>query len=311
MNSTLQSIQSIKKKHSFFQGKNITGYLFVAPAVLFLIFMTIYPLFRIIQLSLLDYSVKDHSGIFIGLDNYKRLFEDELFLVSLKNTAIFAISRAIIHIPMGLFLAILLNAKWPSNLLRGLFRGLLIIPWLFSNAVAALIWTLLYNPFGIINTTLMSAGITEAPIIFLGNPDTALLALIFVIVWKTFPFPMIMLLGALQAIPDELHEAAQVDGASNWQRIQYVTLPSIMPVLLTTVTLELIWGFNQFDVIKMMTGGGPLKATEVISFRVYDTAFFSLDFGYGSAMSVITFLILMVFVWFYIKLYMRSGITDD
>jgi multiple sugar transport system permease protein len=118
---------------------------------------------------------------------------------------------------------------------------------------------------------------------------------------------MIMLLGALQAIPDELFDAAEVDGANIWQRVRYITIPSIMPVILTTFTLELIWGFNQFDVIKMMTGGGPLQATEVISFRVYDTAFFSLEWGYGSAMSVITFLILMVFVWIYIRLYMRAG----
>jgi multiple sugar transport system permease protein len=151
--------------------------------------------------------------------------------------------------------------------------------------------------------------IIEKPLTFLGNPDTALASLIFVIVWKTFPFSMVMLLGALQAIPEALHDAAQVDGATPWQRIRYITIPSIMPVLLTTVTLELIWGFNQFDVIKMMTGGGPLQATEVISFRVYDTAFFSLDFGYGSAMSMITFLILMVFVWIYIRLYIKAGVA--
>jgi multiple sugar transport system permease protein len=111
----------------------------------------------------------------------------------------------------------------------------------------------------------------------------------------------------LQAIPRELYDAAQVDGANQWQRIRYVTVPLIMPILLTTATLELIWGFNQFDIIKLMTGGGPLQATEVVSFRVYHTAFFSLEFGYGSAMSVVTFLILMVFVWLYIRFYTRGG----
>ncbi len=277
--------------------------------MIFLIFMTLYPLFRIIQLSFLDYSVRDHTGVFIGLENYLTLLEDDLFFTSVKNTAVFAISRAIIHIPMGLFLALLLNEKWPKRWLRGLFRGLLIIPWLFSNAVAALIWTLLYHPFGIVNSTLIRWDIIDRPLTFLGNPDTALASLIFVIVWKTFPFSMVMLLGALQAIPEALHDAAQVDGATPWQRIRFITIPSIMPVLLTTVTLELIWGFNQFDVIKMMTGGGPLQATEVISFRVYDTAFFSLDFGYGAAMSMITFFILMVFVWIYIKLYIKAGVA--
>ena len=307
-----RSIQpvALKNPRKWRPNKNLIGYLFIAPAMLFLIFMTIYPLFRVIQLSFLDYSVQKQTGDFIGLQNYIRLLSDDLFITSLKNTAIFAIARAVIHIPMGLGLALLINAKWPSNLLRGIFRGLLIVPWLFSNAVAALIWTLIFHPFGIMNTFLQALHLIERPISLLGNPDTALPALIVVILWKTYPFTMIMLLGALQAIPEELHDAAQVDGANIWQRIRFITVPLIMPVLLTTVTLELIWGFNQFDIIKLMTGGGPLRATEVISFRVYDTAFFSLDFGYGSAMSVVTFLILMVFVWFYVRFYTRGQFSN-
>jgi multiple sugar transport system permease protein len=287
--------------------RKISGYLFIAPAMLFLIFMTVYPLFRIGYLSFFDYTVRTGESTFVGLKHFIRLFQDQMFWNSIKNTVIFALTRTFIHIPMGLVLALLLNYTWPKLWLRGLFRAFLILPWLFSNAVAALIWALILHPFGILNAFLFKLGAIQAPISLLGMPESALITLIMEVVWKTFPFPMVMLLGGLQAIPDELYEAAQLDGASHWRTIRYITLPLLLPVLLTTSLLELIWSFNQFDVVKLMTGGGPLQSTEVLSFRIYDTAFSNLDYGYGSVLSLAGFMLLMIFVVIYIRNYTRVG----
>jgi len=283
------------------------GYLFIAPALIFLYFMTIYPMGKVIYDSLFDYSMGYKGGHFIGIVNYISLFKDKLLLTSLKNTIIFSLGAVIFHLILGLFLAILLNQHFnkKNNFLQNLFRGAFLMPWLFSSAVAAAIWALMFNPFGILNYALSKFGL--GPISFLGDSTIAMWSVIWVDVWKFFPFSMVMILAGLQSIPIELYEASTIDGASRMGQFRYVTLPLLTPVIIVITTLDFIWSFGFFDMIWLLTRGGPMDATEVLATYNYKTAFLGLKFGYASSISVVIFIILLILSLIYLRIYRKSS----
>jgi multiple sugar transport system permease protein len=274
---------------------------FVLPAMMLLILLTGYPLARVIQMSFYQYKSKAIPE-FVGLSNYTELIHDEKFLGALLHTLVFTFGSVGLDLIIGLTLAVLLNKKINTRI-RGFFRSILMLPWLFSSAVVASAWVLMLNPFGIINWILQRIGFTNlSQIAWLSDERFAMVALILANVWRGFPFVMLMLLAGLQTVSKDLEEAAEVDGASPFQRFIFVVLPQIKSIMLTVSILEIIWNFRSFDLIFLMTGGGPMNATEVLSTFVYNHAFRSHDFGYASATALFMLIIMVLISIFYLKM---------
>ena len=290
-----------------FDRRSLAGYLFIAPAILYLLAITVYPMLRVFWDSFFKFTMGTRGGRFVGFENYVALFKDALLLVSFRNTVVFSIGAVVLHLAIGLSLAVLLNRRVVRRrkTMQNLFRGFFLQPWLFSSAVAGALWTLLYHPFGILNSGLVEMG--RQPISFLGDTRFAMWAVILVNAWKFFPFTMVMVLAGLQSIPSELYEASTIDGASRLQQFRWVTVPLLMPVLSILTTLDFIWSFGFFDLVWLLTRGGPMDATEVLSTYSYKTAFLGLDFGYASAISAVMFVILLAFAILYLRLY-REGV---
>jgi multiple sugar transport system permease protein len=276
-----------------FRGQRV-GYLFVAPAILFLLAFTLYPLLQALLMSLFEISKTGAFGGWIGLTNYAALLHDANFLAALGRSLEFAALAVVGCLLLGAGLAQLLNRSWLSGHTTNSLRGLAILPWLFPISVAALMWGLLLHRDGLLNAVLKGLGLISRPVMWLGNPDLALFSLVAIFVWRCAPFVMVMVLAALKSIPQELYEAAQVDGATRWQSYRLVTVPLIAPVLLTLSILCFVWGAGQFDLVKIVTGGGPMRTTEVASYYIYRVGFLTVDWSYGSAISMAVFLVLLL-----------------
>jgi multiple sugar transport system permease protein len=279
---------------------------FVFPAMMLLLLLTGYPLVQVIQMSF--YSYKDTANpTFSGLLNYSLFLQDPLFWNALGNTLFFTIISVVFGFLIGLTLALLLNQPIHSKV-KGVFRSVIMFPWLFSSTVVAAAWMLIFNPFGLLNWILSGIGLTElSQTAWLGNEQFALLGVTVANIWRGFPFMMLMLLAGLQTISNDLYEAAEIDGAGFFQKLIYITLPQLKPIILTITTLELIWNVRSFDLVFLMTGGGPMNSTEVLSTYIYQYAFRSLDFGYASA-TAIFMLIVMVLISI---LYLRASIGKE
>jgi multiple sugar transport system permease protein len=273
---------------------------FLWPALLILVALLIYPLGDVIRLSFYDSNLS--SETFVGLGNYVALASDPLFWTSFWQTVVFTVFSVALHLVIGLGLALLLNLHLDPAF-RGLARGLLIVPWLLAPTVAGMIWVLMLQPFGVFNGLLVSLGLIDPnlAVSWLGDPQTALGSVTAMNVWRAFPFFMVMLLAGLQAIPKQLYEAAEIDGASLFGQFWHITLPQLRGVVTTIVLLDSIWTFRAFDPVYVMTGGGPAHASEVLATAIYFDGFQKLRFGYASAEAVVMFVVLFVVSAFYVR----------
>lgn len=289
-------MKRMRRKNAFEISKG-TG--FVAPAMALLLVVTGYPLLQVIKMSLYDYS-QFTKPKFHGFGNYKNIFRDSLFWNAMGNTVLFTVLSVTLILLLALLFATLLSSGINSYL-RGVLRTALLLPWLFSSAVVSALWVIMMNPFGIINWLLMKLGIITEVIGWFGDERFALLAVVLTNVWRSFPFAMLMILAGMQTVSQDTKEAAIVDGANSFQVFFYVVLPQIKNVVFTVGTLQFIWDFRSFDLIYIMTGGGPMNKTEVLSTLIYSQAFRKLDYGMASAMAVIMLILMLVFSAVYIK----------
>jgi multiple sugar transport system permease protein len=283
-----------RRTKRLFHRQNM-GYLFVAPAILFLLAFMVYPLLQAVRMSFTEVSKTGEIGNWIGFSNWILLFHDEDFISAIVRSLRFAATGTLICLVFGAILALLLDMKWLPAGVRNTLRGLSVLPWMYATSVAALMWGLLMHRDGLINAILTGANIVKRPIMFVGNPDIALTSLAIVFSWRCIPFVMVMVLAALKAIPNELYEAAYTDGASKWQAYWRITVPLIMPLLLTLAILSLVWGVGQFDLIRIITGGGPMQTTEVVSYYIYRVGFLTVDWSYGSTIGIAVFLVNLLF----------------
>ena len=292
---------SFRRRHR----QEIQAYAYLWPALLMLGALMLYPLAQVVRMSF--YEVSLQREIWVGLGNYAQLLSTALFWQTLWQTLLFTAGSVALHLAIGLALALLLHARINVRF-RDFMRGLLIIPWLFAPTVAGMIWVLMLAPFGVANGFLASIGLLspEATINWLGSPETSLLSVTAMNVWRAFPFFMVMLLAGLQAIPEELYEAADIDGATGLGKFWYITLPGLRGVIATIVLLDSIWTFRAFDPVYVMTGGGPMNSSEVLATAIYFDAFQKLKFGYASAESVVMFLILFVVSAVYVRRAVRE-----
>lgn len=274
------------------------GTRFVMPAVVLLSLITVYPLFSVLSLSLHRRLLLFDISKFTGLDNYRYLLTDDRFWNALGNTVYFTGTSVAIELLLGLGIALLLNRSFRF---KGVLTAVVLVPWAVPTIVSARMWEWMYNTdFGILNYLL------GARINWLGSPFWALNAAVFMDVWKTTPFVVILLLAGLKVIPRELYQAARIDGASPWQLFRRITLPLLLPVVLVVLIFRTLDAFRIFDAVYVLTGGGPANTTETLSIYAYKVLFQTLQFGYGSTLSVVVFLCTGAITVLYIR-FLRTG----
>lgn len=272
-----------------------TGWLLTIPALIVLLLIFAYPIVQAFWLSLYTENLGTQlQPVFSGLDNYTRMVGDGRFWISLRNTATFTLFSIVLELLLGLGIALVLDQTFR---LRGIVRTVAILPWALPTAVMGLAWAWIFNDqYGVVNDILRGLGLIESNVTWLGDPVRAMTALITAEVWKTTPFIAIILLAGLQSIPQDLYEAHSLDGASPWQNFRQITLPLLMPQILIALLFRFAEAFGVFELVLVMTGGGPAGSTETVSLYIYSTVMRYLDFGYGSALIVVTFLILIAAV---------------
>ncbi len=265
-------------------------WLLLGPCLLYLIVFSIYPLFHSLRLSLTDLTAATGTGNFVGLANYARLTSDPLFLKALGNNLIFVAAILVLKNALGLGLAMLLDR---AVIGRAFFRGAVFVPVTMSFVAAGLLWSWIYNPvFGLLNAFLDSAGLSFLKQRWLGDASIALYAVIAVDVWKWLGFHAVIYLAGLQALPSELYDAAEMDGAGPFRRFLHITLPLMLPVIFINTILGLSGAFvRNFDIVYVLTQGGPNHATEVVMTLMMKRAFQDGAMGYASAMGYALFLI--------------------
>jgi multiple sugar transport system permease protein len=281
--------------------KRLVGYSYLVPAVLCMLATVVVPIGLAIKMSLYnDVLYKPQDYHFIGLGNYVRLVEDPVFWLTLWNSVVWVFGSVVLQFVAGFGAALLLHRTFRG---RALVRTLTLLPWIIPGVVVGLIWEWLYQPnYGVINDLLLKAGWMHDRVAWLSSPDLAMGAVVVTNVWRGIPFFAIMLLAGLQAIPDELYEAAQVDGAGVLSRFCHITLPLLRPIIVVATATRIIWTFNYADLIFVMTGGGPANATQITSTYTLMQAYSDLDFGYAGALSVVLLLVMLAFTAAYLRI---------
>ncbi len=271
------------------------SYAFLSPTLVLLFVLMIIPIVMVIGYSFQDNVILNSSPEGVGVDNYVTILTDPGFWRATGNTLFFTLVSVAVHLVLGLTFAMLLNSRLIGAVPRAIFRALYILPWLFTAAVIAVLWRMLLAPNGIINFLI------NTDIEWLASPQLALGTVTFINIWAGYPFFMVSLLAGLQGIPQDLYEAATVDGASSVQRFWNVTLPQLRPIIVSLVILDLIWTSQQFALIWMTTGGGPIDVTEVLSTYTYKLAFAQYDFSLAATSAVLVLLMSMVLAVFYVR----------
>lgn len=274
------------------------GYLYIAPLFLWLAATILYPLLSAINISLQDIKIIGTEGHYVGLANYVRAFQSDAFWQSLLRSGTWVIANAVVQTLAAFGAALVLNQRFPGQRVARIW---IILSWIVPTVVVVIIWRWLLSSSGVINYLLQAAGIIDAPVGFFGTRSTAFASVILINSWRWFPFMTVTLLAALQGIPREFYEAAAVDGATASQRFFRITFPLLQPVLFVLGLVGTLMSFNVFDVIWLLTGGGPSSATTTLPVLIYDTAFTKYRLSQAAAISVLSGLILLVFAALFIR----------
>jgi len=287
--------------------RNLNDYLFVAPALLYICFTMIYPIASNLRMSVYDVNVStflSDTAPFVGLDNYVKIINDPTFQHAMGISFLFTAGSLFFQFTIGFALALLFNRAFPGN---GILRALLLLGWMLPTVVSGSIFRWTFDgSMGIINYALQSLGMLDTPRFWLIEPGTALIATIIANIWVGVPFNMILLLPGLQSIPLTLYEAASIDGATRWRSFRHVTLPLMRPVALSVLLLGFIYTFKVFDIVYVMTRGGPVDATTVLPIYVYQLAFSFFRFSDGSTAAILLLLPLSVVAIGYLWLSQRE-----
>lgn len=278
------------------------GYWMVLPSVIIIAVFALYPIIDAIWLSLHEYKLNMPAlgKNFVGLQNYITAFKEVRFFRSLWNTTYFILLSVFFELVLGLAIALLMNRNFFG---RGLVRASVLIPWAIPTAITSLMWKFMFNDqFGVINDILQRMGFLDSYYPWLGSTGTAMAAIIITDIWKTTPFMALLLLAGLQVISKDLYEAAKVDGATTMQQFWKITLPLLKQAMLVALLFRTLDAFRIFDLVFVMTGGGPGNSTETLSMFAQTTLMRYLDFGYGSALAVITFFCVLLISMIYIKI---------
>ncbi|SIM59663.1 carbohydrate ABC transporter permease [Micromonospora cremea] len=285
-------------------GDGAFAALLMLPALAMLAAIVVYPLVASLVTAFFEQSLVEPGRTFVGLQNITDLLGGDFWRL-LRQTLVFTVGATVAPFLVGLGLALALNTRIRG---RATLRGLLLIPWLVPSVVVSFLWMWIFNAnYGLANGALEALGLIDAPRAWLAAPGTAMTAVIIAKTWASFPWIMVMLLAGLQTVPVELHEAAETDGAGAVQRFFAVTLPHLRGIIGIVLLLELIWNFQHFDLIYVMTGGGPAGATETFATAVYETAFQGFDLGRAGALGLLWMVLLLGMVAIYVRRSEREG----
>jgi multiple sugar transport system permease protein len=302
---TGQASESRYEQTVAYLQRNYRAYLLIAPAALFLLLVVGYPILETFRLSLYQAPETATTETYVGFQNYIQIFNSDIFYQLLWQTARWVVLGVALKTLLGLLIAVHLNSDIRG---RKFFRTAFLIPWGIPYAISAVVFRWFEHPqYGYLNAILLKFGVIEEGIGILANPDIAWLGVVVADVWIGTPFMVIIFLAGLQSIPEQLYEAAAVDGAEKWHQFRYITIPQLKSVILIATLVSTIWTFVSFDVIWTMTGGGPINTTATLVIWIYETAFAEGNLGLGAAYSVIGFLLLALFAVLYISIYTRGG----
>ncbi|WP_448955429.1 carbohydrate ABC transporter permease [Labrys neptuniae] len=283
----------------------LLGVALIAPAMLTLCAVIVYPLVSALYLSLFSIYTPTLKGNWVGLDNYAAVIGSQTFWYSLLVTIAWTCGTLILQVLFGVAMALLLNQ---NILFRSLARSLILFPYFVSTVVAVLVWRWLFNDlYGILSHILISIGLISQPVDWLGHMPNAIESVIAVGAWKFFPFVVIAVLARLQTIPEQLYEAATIDGAGVFGRFFDVTLPQLREVLAIVILLRAIWDFKEFDLIYLLTGGGPVDNTRTLPLIVYQQAFGLNQMGMAAAYAVLMMLVMLAFMVVYLHRVRRQA----
>ncbi|WP_265110845.1 carbohydrate ABC transporter permease [Halosolutus halophilus] len=281
------------------------AYLLIAPVTLFLCSVIAYPIFETFRLSLYESPADSNIETYVGLQHYVEIFNSDIFYQLLSQTGRWVVVGVAGKALLGLLIAVHLNQDIRG---RKFFRTAFLIPWGIPYAISAVVFRWIEHPqYGYLNAVLLELGIIDQGIGILGNPNIAWIGVVVADIWIGTPFMAIIFLAGLQSIPQELYEAAAIDGAEKWQQFRYITLPQLKPVILIATLLSTIWTFVSFDTIWTMTGGGPINTTSTLVIWIYQVGLKNGNLGEGAAYSVLGFVFLFVFAIIYLRIYTSGG----
>lgn len=295
------------KKGSMKHRKIMEPWLYVGPIFIILLIMFGYPLVKSVVMAFQNYKLGNANVYFNDFANFKKMFGDKDFLLLLKNSLIYVIISVFGQFVGGLILALCLKEKFRG---RGIYQSIVFLPWAFSAFVVGLVFRWAFNgEYGVVNDVLMKLGIIKKGIAWLGTPGLSLIVIILAMIWIGIPFFGIMILAALQSIPDEIYEAADMDGCGMFRKFFSLTLPYIKPTVIMTILLRTIWIFNSFDLVVIVTQGGPANYSQTLPSYMYTKAFSGYDFGLAGAFGVLLMVILGVYAVLFLKLsnYDKAG----
>lgn len=287
-------------------SKNKAAYFFILPGTTIIIFFILYPIVQSIVMSFTDwYLLFPKPGHpFVGLANYKYVFSMSQFQKVVTTTALYTIASVAGRMYLGLGMALLFNRQFFG---RGITRAIMIIPWAMPGFVTCIIFRAALDPtIGIINSMLIDLNIIHKSINFLTQANLALMSVILIAIWKAFPFVALMLLAALKGISKEVYEAASIDGAGIWTKFIYITRPLLRPVWAVVLILQVVWAVKEFELVYLITRGGPNFATQVMGIDVYNNAFTFYKLGAASAEGMLLVILSIIFIIIYIKLIGRK-----
>lgn len=285
------------------------GLYLILPAVVLVILVVILPIISGIQISFTSQRVVGSEFETVGLKNYFDLFGDKNFIASLGRSAIWVIANGLFQTVISLLIALLINQPFRG---QNFVRTWILLPWAVPAAVTAILWRWMFDATsGIINTSMMGMGILEKPLLFLANPEIAGISLTFVNSWRYVPFLTIIFLASLASVPEEEYEAAKVDGAGMWLQFKSITFPNLLPTLTVLGLVGTLWASNVFDIIWMMTRGGPGVSTTTVPVLMYDTAFYGYNISKASAGAIIFLLLLIIFAIVFIFLNRKQFILAN
>ena len=249
-------------------GKRTAPYRYLAPTLILMIIFLVIPIFNVVRYSFVDKAIVRDDPEFVGLDNYRTLVADDSFWNATGNTVIFVIVSVVAHLVIGMCFAMLLNSKYFKTRTKTVARVFYILPWVFTASVVAILWKLMLQPSGIVNYLLSVLPQISQSTEWLSNREVALAVICFINIWCGYPFYMISILAGLQGISEDLYESAAIEGATPVKSFFYITVPQLRPILISIAMLDFIWTLQSFNVVWMLTGGGPVESTEMLSIYI-------------------------------------------
>jgi multiple sugar transport system permease protein len=283
-------------------------YLFLSPGLILICGLIFYPITNIFYYSLRNYDIKKpYEFGFIGLENFRTIFlKDPLFYSTLATSVKWVVTQVVIQMLLGLVIALVMNESFK---LRGFIRSAVFFPWAVSGVLTSMMWSLMYNyNMGVFNDLLLRLGLISKPVGWTSASSMVFISIVVAELWRGIPFFAILILASLQNIPIEIYEAAKIDGSNRWKSFMYITLPYLKDTIIITTLLRSIWEFNNVDLILTLTGGGPVYMTTTLMLYIVRQGIEYNNFGYGSALAVIVFIILLVFTITYLRI---SGFGED